>query len=109
MHVISVYSWCEPCKRLTPRLEKLARSLGGRVRLAKLNADAFPDVTQRLAVTKLPTVIGLFGNQVIARFEGDIGEAELTAFSDKVVAHLFLLPFVYHLMLVVSIVTSDSW
>ena len=34
--------WCEPCKQLTPIIEKLIKEQNGRVILAKMNIDESP-------------------------------------------------------------------
>ena len=31
--------WCGPCKQLTPVIEKVVKSYGGKVRLVKVNVD----------------------------------------------------------------------
>ena len=36
--------WCGPCKQLTPMIEKVVRSYGGRVKLVKINVDQHPAV-----------------------------------------------------------------
>ena len=49
--------WCEPCKKLGPKLESLVGNAGGQLRLAKVNADNHPELTQALQVKSLPTVM----------------------------------------------------
>lgn len=88
-------SWCGPCKQLTPVLEKVVRSYGGKVRLVKVNADEHPALTGQLRVQSLPTVYafrdgrpldGFMGvqpegaiRQLIDRALGDDAEADLAA------------------------------
>ena len=49
--------WCQPCKVLTPLLEKLVGELGGSFRLAKVDVDANPNLAARFNVRSIPTVI----------------------------------------------------
>ena len=49
-------AWCGPCKQLTPILEKVVKSYGGKVRLVKINVDEHPAVAGQLRVQSLPTV-----------------------------------------------------
>ncbi|MEQ1671792.1 MAG: thioredoxin domain-containing protein, partial [Hyphomicrobium sp.] len=49
-------SWCGPCKQLTPLLEKVVRSYGGKVRLVKINVDENQAIAAQLRVQSLPTV-----------------------------------------------------
>ena len=40
--------WCGPCKQLTPVIEKVVRSYGGKVRLVKMNIDQHPSIPGQL-------------------------------------------------------------
>src|SRR5512135_3367142 len=42
--------WCQPCKQLSPVLEKLANAAGGSWILAKVDVDANPRIQQLLQV-----------------------------------------------------------
>ena len=46
---------CQPCKELTPRLEKAVSAKTG-IRLAKMNVDLEPDIAAQLKVEVLPTL-----------------------------------------------------
>jgi thioredoxin len=62
--------WCGPCRQLTPVLESAVSATGGRVKLAKLNTDANPDLAQALKVSSLPTVLAVFQGKVVDQFVG---------------------------------------
>jgi thioredoxin 1 len=49
-------TWCEPCKRLAPVLEKLAEAVPA-VKLLKVDVEALPALAARHGVEKLPTVV----------------------------------------------------
>src|SRR5690554_2181023 len=49
--------WCAPCRALAPVLEKVARELAGRVRLAKVNSDENPELSATFGVRSIPNVI----------------------------------------------------
>ena len=55
-------SWCEPCKQLTPVLEKLATEYAGRFLLAKVDVDAEQQIAAALQVQSLPTVMAVVGD-----------------------------------------------
>jgi len=75
--------WCQPCQALTPMLEKLAGEFGGRFRLAKVNADENPEITQQFGVRSLPTVKVVFEGRLVDEFTGALPEPELRAFLER--------------------------
>ena len=69
--------WCEPCKQLSPMLERLAEEFGGRFLLAKVDTDANPRLAQALRVQGIPAVKAVVQGQLIGEFTGVLPEAEL--------------------------------
>jgi putative thioredoxin len=69
--------WCEPCKQLSPMLERLAAEGGGAWVLAKIDVDANPRVAQMFRVQSIPTVYAVVGGQPVDAFNGVIPEAQL--------------------------------
>ena len=76
-------AWCEPCKALTPLIEKVVRSYGGKVRLVKLNIDQHPMIAEQLRVQKLPTVYAFRDGRPVDGFMGALPESQIKAFIDK--------------------------
>lgn len=76
-------SWCNPCKQLTPVLEKVILSYGGKVRLVKINTDEHPGIAGQLRVQSLPTVYAFKGGQPIDGFQGAQPETVLREFVKK--------------------------
>ena len=69
--------WCEPCKQLSPVLERLAEEFGGRFLLAKVDTDANPRLAQALRVQGIPAVKAVVQGQLIGEFTGVLPEAEV--------------------------------
>ena len=68
-------TWCGPCKQLTPMLEKVVRSAGGRVKLVKIDIDANRALVQQLAqlglpMQSVPTVAAFWQGQIADLFQG---------------------------------------
>ncbi len=78
--------WCQPCKQLTPVLEKVVRSYGGKVRLVKINADENQAIAAQLRVQSLPTVYAFRDGQPLDGFVGGQPESALKVFIEKLLA-----------------------
>lgn len=72
--------WCQPCKQLSPVLEKLANEGAGSWVLAKIDVDANPAISQALRVQSIPTVFAVIGGQVVPGFSGALPEAQVRDF-----------------------------
>jgi putative thioredoxin len=69
--------WCQPCKQLSPTLEKLAAEGGGGWILAKVDVDANPRIAQMFQVQSIPTVYVVVAQQPVTSFSGVQPEPEL--------------------------------
>lgn len=76
-------SWCGPCKQLTPVLEKVVRSYGGKVLLVKVNADEHPALTGQLRIQSLPTVYAFRDGRPLDGFMGVQPESAIRALIDR--------------------------
>ena len=61
---------CEPCRQILPRIEELASTGSEVCRVLGVDADAHPDVVQRLGVAGFPTLVFFRDGQEIHRFLG---------------------------------------
>ncbi|HEX7053563.1 MAG TPA: thioredoxin [Burkholderiales bacterium] len=75
--------WCAPCRALTPVLEKVARELAGRVRLAKVNSDENPELSAAFGVRSIPNVIAFRDGRPVAQFTGAVPESQVRAFFQR--------------------------
>jgi putative thioredoxin len=69
--------WCEPCKQLSPVLERLAAEGDGAWVLARIDVDANPRLAQMFRVQGIPMVYAVVGGQPIDAFSGVVPEAQL--------------------------------
>ncbi|HRN84776.1 MAG TPA: thioredoxin [Hyphomicrobium sp.] len=76
-------SWCGPCKQLTPIIEKVVKSYGGKVRLVKINTDEHPAIAAQLRVQSLPTVYAFRNGQPLDGFMGAQPESTVRQFIDR--------------------------
>lgn len=75
--------WCEPCKQLSPVLEKLTLALDGRLILAKVDVDANPGLAQAFQAQSIPMVVALVGGRPVPLFNGNVPEQDVQAVFDQ--------------------------
>jgi thioredoxin 1 len=62
--------WCGPCRMIAPALDEIATSLGGKVKIVKLNVDENPQTASKFGVMSIPTLLIFKGGQMIDRKVG---------------------------------------
>ena len=63
-------TWCGPCRKLHPVLEKLAGEFAGKATLATLDVDKSPNAARQTGLKALPTLVFYKGDREIARTVG---------------------------------------
>lgn len=77
--------WCQPCKQLSPLLERLAEEYAGRFVLAKIDVDANPRLAQEFGIQGIPAVMAVVGGQLAPLFQGVVPEAQARQVLDQLV------------------------
>lgn len=77
-------AWCGPCKQLTPVLEKVVKSYGGKVRLVKINIDEHPGIAGQLRVQSIPTVYAFRDGRPLDGFMGAQPESTIRSFIGRI-------------------------
>ncbi|MET7595564.1 tetratricopeptide repeat protein [Streptomyces sp. NPDC004082] len=77
--------WCEPCKQLSPVLERLAIEYNGRFVLAKIDVDANQMLMQQFGIQGIPAVFAVVAGQALPLFQGAAGEAQIRGTLDQLV------------------------
>jgi putative thioredoxin len=80
--------WCEPCKQLTPILEKAVHAAGGKVKLVKMNIDEHPQIAGQLGVQSIPAVFAFQRGQPVDGFMGALPESQIKSFIERLVGPL---------------------
>ena len=62
--------WCPPCHMLAPVLDEIAAELGGRLVVAKVNADENQVTAQRYGILALPTLTVFRNGEMVSRVVG---------------------------------------
>jgi len=77
--------WCQPCKMLAPIVSDLAQEYGSRVKVAKLDIDANPNIAGKFGVMSIPTLILFKGGEAVQRLVGYQPKSALKAKLDPLV------------------------
>ncbi|MCU0815629.1 MAG: thioredoxin domain-containing protein [Cypionkella sp.] len=72
--------WCGPCRMMAPEFAKAAQALAPRVRLAKLNTEDHPSVSQQMGIRGIPALILYHRGRELGRLAGARPAAEIVAF-----------------------------
>ncbi len=78
--------WCEPCKTLSPILEKLASEYGGRIVLAKIDVEAEQRIGAAFQVQSIPAVFAVIKGQPLPLFQEALPEQQVKQYLDAVLA-----------------------
>ncbi|MFJ3661510.1 tetratricopeptide repeat protein [Streptomyces sp. NPDC090119] len=77
--------WCQPCKQLSPLLERLAVEYGGRFLLAKVDVDANQMLMQQFGVQGIPAVFAVVAGQALPLFQGAADEQQIRETLDQLI------------------------
>ena len=78
--------WCGPCVGFAPIFVQAATQFEPRLRLAKLDTEAQPQIAQRFNIRSIPTLILLRQGREVTRQSGALSAAQLRQFVDAALA-----------------------
>jgi thioredoxin 2 len=79
-------AWCGPCQAMAPVFAAAARELEPRLRLAKLDTDAVPEVAARYGIRSIPTLILFKDGREAARVSGALPAGQLRQWIERQLA-----------------------
>jgi len=71
--------WCQPCKMLSPVLDKVAQRYTGQVKVVKCNVDENQDIAAKYAIYSIPNLLFFRDGQIVNQAVGYMGESELAS------------------------------
>lgn len=78
--------WCNPCKMISPMIDKMAKEYEGRMKIVKMDVDSNSNVPSNLGIRSIPTLV-FYKNGVMAeQIVGVVSEMQLKQTIEKVIA-----------------------
>ncbi len=77
-------TWCGPCKMIAPILEEVARDMGDRVKITKLDVDSNNRTAGKYNIMSIPSLLFFRNGQVVDQVIGAIPKAQIVQRLEKV-------------------------
>jgi len=77
--------WCGPCKMVAPVVEEIANEYNGKLKVGKLDVDNNPQISMKLGIRSIPTLIVFKGGKIVEQIIGAVPKRNLV---DKVTPHI---------------------
>ena len=75
--------WCGPCKMIGPSLEEIAKDLGAKVKIVKINIDENPSTPSKFGVRGIPTLMVFKDGKLAATKVGAAPKNQLQSWIDQ--------------------------
>lgn len=69
--------WCGPCRQMAPAYAQAAAALEPKIRVAKVDTEAVPNLGARFNIRSIPTLALYVGGREVARQPGAMGAADI--------------------------------
>lgn len=71
--------WCGPCRMIAPVLDQLAAESNGRYKIAKLNVDENPGISQQFGIRSIPTMLIFKNGKLVDQLVGALPKQVIAA------------------------------
>jgi thioredoxin 1 len=75
--------WCGPCKMIGPSLEEIAKELGPKAKIVKINIDENPGTPSKFGVRGIPTLMVFKGGKLAATKVGALPKSQLQSWIES--------------------------
>ena len=69
--------WCAPCKMQAPVLQELAKELGDKIKVLKIDVDQNQEIAGQYKIQSVPTLIVFRNGKPVWRQSGVVGKNQL--------------------------------
>jgi thioredoxin len=78
-------AWCGPCRMVGPILDKLAAEYAGKIRIAKVDVDANPGLSQTFQITSIPNLMMIKNRTIVFNQPGALPEGVMRDLVQKLI------------------------
>lgn len=78
--------WCGPCRMVAPILDKLAGEFAGQVKIAKVDVDANPALSQSFQIMSIPNMMAIKNKTIVFNQPGALPEPALRDLIQQLIA-----------------------
>lgn len=78
-------NWCGPCKMIAPIVEEIAKELGAKLKVGKVDVDSNQQIAMRYGIRSIPTLLIFKEGKVVDQI---IGAAPKQTILDKLSKHI---------------------
>jgi len=78
-------TWCGPCKKLTPMLEKMGQKRSHDFKVEMIDVDENPAIAKKNEIEALPTLLWYKNGKLVKRVVGYHNEKEINQLIDELV------------------------
>lgn len=71
--------WCGPCRMMSPVIDEIAKEMGEKVKVGKINVDNNQELAMEYGVMSIPTIVILKNGKVEKTFVGVTDKEEIKA------------------------------
>jgi thioredoxin 1 len=75
--------WCGPCKMIGPSLEEIAKELGPKAKIVKINIDENPGTPSKFGVRGIPTLMVFKDGKLSATKVGALPKTQLQSWIES--------------------------
>jgi thioredoxin 1 len=75
--------WCGPCRMLAPVIEEISKEREGKLRVAKVNVDEQPELSEKNSISSIPTLIMFKNGKPVATKIGSMPKALINLWIDE--------------------------
>jgi thioredoxin 1 len=70
--------WCNPCKTISPIVDKVSADYHGKVKVGKLEADLNREIVSELGIRNIPTLLVYKDGEIVDKLVGSVQEEKIT-------------------------------